>query len=311
MAPLRIIFMGTPDFAVPALRAVIDAGHEVVAVYTQPPRAAGRGMALRQSPVQQVAEQAGLAVLTPERLKTPEEQQRFLAFNSDAAVVVAYGLILPKGILHGPRFGCLNLHASLLPRWRGAAPINRAIMAGDTETGVAIMRITEGLDAGPVCLEAHVPIGRDQTAGDLHDTLAMRGARLMVQALSALERSELDCRAQSEEGATYASKIAPAETRIDWLRPARDVHNLIRGLSPHPGAWFELELNGRRERIKALRSSLTDGNGPPGTVLDDSLTIACGQGAVRLTEVPRAGKRPMSAQDFLRGVTIAPGTFIG
>jgi methionyl-tRNA formyltransferase len=308
---MRIVFMGTPDFAVPALRAVIDAGHEVVAVYTQPPRAAGRGLALRQSPVQQVAEQAGLAVLTPERLKTPEERQRFSAFKADAAVVVAYGLILPKGILHGPRFGCLNLHASLLPRWRGAAPINRAIMAGDTETGVAIMRMDEGLDTGPVCLEARVPIGRDQTAGGLHDALAMRGARLMVQALSALERSELDCRAQSEEGATYASKIASAEARIDWSRPARDVHNLIRGLSPYPGAWFELELNGRRERIKALRSSLTDGNGAPGTVLDDSLTIACGQGAVRLTEVQRAGKHPMGAEDFLRGVTIAPGTFIG
>jgi methionyl-tRNA formyltransferase len=308
---MRIIFMGTPDFAVPALRAVIDAGHEIACVYTQPPRAAGRGMALRQSPVQQVAEQAGIAVLTSERLKNPEEQQRFSAFNADAAVVVAYGLILPKPILDAPRFGCLNLHASLLPRWRGAAPINRAIMAGDSETGVSIMRITEGLDAGPVCLEARVSIGPNETAGDLHDTLATRGARLMVQALSALERGQLDCRAQSEEGATYAEKIAPTDARIDWSCPAREVHNLIRGLSPHPGAWLELELNGRRERIKALRSILTDGNGPPGRVLDDSLTVACGQGAVRLTEVQRAGKRPMSAGDFLRGVTIAPRTVIG
>jgi methionyl-tRNA formyltransferase len=308
---MRIVFMGTPDFAVPALRAVIDAGHEVAAVYTQPPRAAGRGMALRQSPVQQAAEQAGLTVLTPERPKNPEEQQRFSAFNADVAVVVAYGLILPKPILDAPRFGCLNLHASLLPRWRGAAPINRAVMAGDTETGVAIMRVDEGLDTGPVCLEARMPIGADQTAGELHDELATRGARLMAQALSALERGQLDCRPQAEGDVTYAKKIDPAEAHIDWTRPARDVHNLIRGLSPHPGAWFELELNGRRERIKALRSSLTDDNGPPGTVLDDGLTIACGQGAVRLVQVQRAGKRPMSAEDFLRGVTISPGAVIG
>jgi methionyl-tRNA formyltransferase len=311
MSPLRIIFMGTPEFAIPTLRAILDAGHEVVAVYTRPPRAAGRGMALRPSPVQQAAEQAGLNVLAPARLKSPREQARFVSFNAGVAVVVAYGLILPKPILDALRHGALNLHASLLPRWRGAAPINRAIMAGDTETGVAVMRITEGLDAGPVCLAARASIGADETAGELHDALATRGARLMVHALSALGRGELDCRPQAEGGVTYAGKINPAETRIDWLRPARDVHNLIRGLSPHPGAWFEAELNGKRERIKALRSTLAEGSGAAGALLDDGVTIACGEGAVRLVEVQRAGKRPMAAEDFLRGVALAPGTVLG
>jgi methionyl-tRNA formyltransferase len=311
MPPLRIIFMGTPDFAVPTLRAILDAGHEVVAVYSQPPRAAGRGMALRKSPVQQAAEEAGLTVLTPERLKSAEEQSRFASFDADVAVVVAYGLILPKPILDAPRHGALNLHASLLPRWRGAAPINRAIMAGDAETGISVMRITGGLDAGPVCLEARVPIGANETAGELHDALAIRGARLMVQALAVLERGELDCRPQAEGGVTYAEKIDPAETRIDWSRPAREVHNLIRGLSPYPGAWFEVDLNGKRERIKALRSTLAEDSGAPGALLDENLTIACGQGAVRLVEVQRAGKRPMSAEDFLRGAALAPRTVLG
>ena len=308
---LRIIFMGTPDFAVPTLRAILEAGHEVVAVYSQPPRAAGRGMALRKSPVQQAAEETGLAVLTPERLKSAEEPARFGSLTPDVAVVVAYRLILPKPILDAPKYGALNLHASLLPRWRGAAPINRAIMAGDTETGVAVMRITEGLDAGPVCLEARAPIGADETAGELHDALATRGARLMVHALSALEGGELDCRPQAEGGVTYAEKIDPAETRIDWSRPAREVHNLIRGLSPYPGAWFEIDLNGKPERIKALRSTLANGSGAPGLALDNKLTIACGEGAVRLVEVQRAAKRPMSADDFLRGATIAHGTVLG
>ena len=308
---LRIIFMGTPDFAVPTLRAILDAGHEVVAVYSQPPRAAGRGMALRKSPVQQAAEETGLAVLTPERLKSAEEPARFGSLTPDVAVVVAYRLILPKPILGAPKYGALNLHASLLPRWRGAAPINRAIMAGDTETGVAVMRITEGLDAGPVCLEARAPIGADETAGELHDALATRGARLMVHALSALEGGGLDCRPQAEGGVTYAEKIDPAETRIDWSRPAREVHNLIRGLSPYPGAWFEIDLNGKPERIKALRSTLANGSGAPGLALDNKLTIACGEGAVRLVEVQRAAKRPMSADDFLRGATIAHGTVLG
>ena len=308
---LRIIFMGTPDFAVATLRAILEAGHEVVAVYSQPPRAAGRGMALRKSPVQQAAEETGLAVLTPERLKSAEEPARFASLTPDVAVVVAYGLILPKPILDAPKYGALNLHASLLPRWRGAAPINRAIMAGDTETGVAVMRITEGLDAGPVCLEARAPIGADETAGELHDALATRGARLMVHALSALEGGGLDCRPQAEGGVTYAEKIDPAETRIDWSRPAREVHNLIRGLSPYPGAWFEIDLNGKPERIKALRSTLANGSGAPGLALDNKLTIACGEGAVRLVEVQRAAMRPMSADDFLRGATIAHGTVLG
>ncbi|HLC09016.1 MAG TPA: methionyl-tRNA formyltransferase [Methyloceanibacter sp.] len=307
---MRIIFMGTPDFAVPALRAVVDAGHEVAAVYTQPPRAAGRGMALRKSPVHEVAEQAGLTVLTPARLKSPEEQERFSALHSDAAVVVAYGLILPRPILDGTRHGAFNIHASLLPRWRGAAPINRAIMAGDTETGVSIMRITEGLDAGPVCLEVRMPITVDQTAGELHDELAMRGARLMVHALSALERGQLDCRPQAENGITYAKKIDPAEARIDWSLPARDVHNLIRGLSPHPGAWFEVEINGKPERIKALRAALAGGSGTSGTLLDEHLTIACGDGAVRLTEVQRSGKRPMAGDEFLRGAHLSRGAIV-
>jgi len=304
---MRIVFMGTPDFAVPTLRAILDAGHEVVAVYSQPPRAAGRGMALRTSPVQQAAEQAGVAVRTPQNLKSAVEQERFRALHAGAAVVVAYGLILPRAILDGTRQGAFNVHASLLPRWRGAAPINRAIMAGDTETGVSIMRITEGLDAGPVCLEARMPIGVDQTAGELHDELAMRGARLMVHALSALERGQLDCRPQAEEGATYAEKIDPAETRIDWTQPAHEVHNLIRGLSPYPGAWFEIEVNGKPERIRALRSTLAEGAGPPGTLLDDCLTVACGQRAVRLTEVQRAGRKPMPVDEFLRGVPLRRG----
>jgi methionyl-tRNA formyltransferase len=308
---MRIVFMGTPDFAVPTLRALLDAGHEVVAVYSQPPRAAGRGMALRTSPVQQAAEQAGLAVRTPQSLKSAVEQERFRALHAGGAVVVAYGLILPRAILDGTRQGAFNVHASLLPRWRGAAPINRAIMAGDTETGVSIMRITEGLDAGSVCLEARMPIGVDQTAGELHDELAMRGARLMVHALSALERGQLDCRPQAEEGATYAKKIDPAETRIDWTQPGHEVHNLIRGLSPYPGAWFEIEVNGKPERIRALRSMLAEGAGPPGTLLDDCLTVACGHGAVRLTEVQRAGKRPMPADEFLRGVKLRAGTVLG
>jgi len=311
MSPLRIIFMGTPEFAIPTLHAILDAGHEVVAVYTRPPRAAGRGMALRPSPVQQAAEQAGLNVLAPARLKSPQEQAHFVSFNAGVAVVVAYGLILPKPILDAPRHGALNLHASLLPRWRGAAPINRAIMAGDTETGVAVMRITEGLDAGPVCLAARASIGADETAGELHDALATRGARLMVHALSALKRGALDCRPQAEGGVTYAEKIDPAETRIDWSCPARDVHNLIRGLSPYPSAWFDIDLKGERERIKALRSTLAEGSGAPGTLLDDNLIIACGEGAVRLVEVQRAGKRPMGAEDFLRGVALTPGTVLG
>lgn len=308
---MRITFMGTPDFAVPTLRAILEAGHEVVCVYTQPPRAAGRGLALRKSPVHQAAEQAGLTVATPERLKSPEEQERFRALDADAAVVVAYGLILPKAILEAPRLGCFNVHASLLPHWRGAAPINRAIMAGDKETGVTIMRVDEGLDSGPVCLEARVAIGPEETAGELHDRLASLGASLMTSALAKLEQGKLSCRAQHDERATYAPKLDPKETRINWRLLARDVHDRIRGLSPHPGAWFEIDINGKRERIKVLRSKIAKGVGTPGTVLDHRLTVACGEDAVRLTEVQRAGKKPMTAEDFLRGLVLPPGTALG
>jgi methionyl-tRNA formyltransferase len=307
---MRIIFMGTPDFAVPTLRAILERGHEVVSVYTQPPRAAGRGLALRKSPVQQAAEGAAVAVATPERLKSVEEQERFRALKGDAAIVVAYGLILPKGILDAPRFGCLNLHASLLPHWRGAAPINRAIMAGDRETGVSIMRMDEGLDTGPVCIEARVAIGPEETAGELHDRLATLGASSMVSALAQLEEGSLSCRPQHDEGATYAPKLDAKETRINWRLLARDVNDRIRGLSPHPGAWLEIEVKGKRERIKILRSVIATGSGMPGMILDDNLTVACGEGAVRLTEVQRAGKKPMNAADFLHGVSLRPGTLL-
>jgi methionyl-tRNA formyltransferase len=311
MTPLRIIFMGTPDFAVPALRAIFDAGHEVAAVYTQPPRAAGRGLNERKSPVQVLAEQTGLPVLTPPSLKGKGEEERLLALYADVAVVVAYGLILPRPILDGTRHGAINLHASLLPRWRGAAPINRAIMAGDAETGVSIMRLAEGLDTGPVCLRQRVAIGPDQTAGELHDALAAKGAALMVEALAALGRGALDCQPQPDQGVTHAHKLDSAETRMGWSRPARDVHNLIRGLSPFPGAWFEVDLNGKTERIRALRSTLATGSAAPGTVLDDCLTIACGEGAVRLTEVQRAGRKPMPAEEFLRGAKLRVGMRLG
>jgi methionyl-tRNA formyltransferase len=307
---MHLIFMGTPDFAVPTLRGMLEAGHEIAAVYTQPPRAAGRGMALRKSPVQLEAEQAGLAVLTPERLKGAEEHERFRGFAADAAVVVAYGLILPRSILDATRHGAFNVHASLLPRWRGAAPIARAVMAGDPETGISIMRIAEGLDAGPVCLQSRMPIGAEETAGELHDRLARLGARLMVEALAGLEAGRLDCRAQHDAAATYAPKLDPHEARIDWRLPARDVHDRIRGLSPHPGAWFELEINGKPERIKALRTTPASGSGASGTLLDERLTIACGEGALRLTELQRAGKKPMAAEDFLRGFPLRSGALI-
>jgi methionyl-tRNA formyltransferase len=307
---MRIIFMGTPDFAVPALGAALAAGHEVAAVYSQPPRAAGRGLAARKSPVQVFAESKGLSVHTPASLRSTEEQARFTSLNADAGVVVAYGMILPKPILEAPRFGCLNIHASLLPRWRGAAPIQRALLAGDAETGVAVMRIEEKLDTGAVCLAERLAIGPDETAGELHDRLAAFGAELMVRALSDLEKGSLACWPQHEEGVTYAAKIEPGETRIDWSRKADEVHNLIRGLSPHPGAWFEVELKGRRERVRALRSTLAKGEGKPGTVLDDQLTIACGKGSVRLLQVQRAGKRPMPVAEFRRGAELPVGSVL-
>jgi methionyl-tRNA formyltransferase len=303
---MRVVFMGTPDFAVPTLRAVLEAGHEIAAVYTQPPRPAGRGLAARKSPVHVLAEEKGLEVRTPERLKGDDEQTLLRDLRAEVAVVVAYGMLLPKPILEAPRFGCLNLHASLLPRWRGAAPIQRAILAGDKETGVGIMRIGEGLDTGPVCLEERVSIGPDETAGELHDRLARDGARLMTEALALLTHGSIACREQQGQP-SYAKKIEPSETRIDWSRPAAEVHNLIRGLSPYPGAWFEVRVGDNKERVRALRTTLVEGEGEPGAVLDDRLTIACGERAVRLLELQRAGKKPMPAADFLRGMPLRQG----
>lgn len=300
--------MGTPDFAVPALLSIAKAGHEIAAVYTQPPRPAGRGMALRQSPVHREAEALGLPVSVPENLKSPAAQKQFAALEADAAVVVAYGLILPALVLNGTRRGVFNIHASLLPRWRGAAPINRAILAGDAESGVSIMRVTQGLDEGPVCLMERLAIEPDMTAGALHDALATLGAELMVEVLTSLGQGTLHCVAQDDDRATYAAKLTNAETRIDWAGPAQEVHNHIRGLSPYPGAWFELVQNGKTERVKVHGSTLEQGRGTPGALLDDRLTVACGQGAVRLTRVQRAGKKPMLADAFLRGVDLPPGS---
>ena len=311
---MRIIFMGTPDFAVPALLSIAKAGHEIVAVYTQPPRPAGRGMALRKSPVHQEADELGLEVRTPVNLKSPVEQKSFAALEAEAAVVVAYGLILPRAVLNGTRRGVFNIHASLLPRWRGAAPINRAIMAGDAEAGVAIMRVTESLDEGPVCLMERVAIAPETTAGELHDALSELGAELMVEALTALGQGSLHCVAQDSNAATYAEKLRNEETRIDWTRPAQEIQDHIRGLSPFPGAWFEMDVGGdegkesKPERIKVQGSTRADGRGAPGTVLDEHLTVACGNGAVRLTRVQRAGKKPMLADAFLRGVHLPPGS---
>lgn len=301
--------MGTPDFSVPTLRALHAAGHAVAAVYTQPPRAAGRrGLELTPSPVQRAAESLGLEVRTPASLKGEAEQAAFRALEADVAVVVAYGLLLPKPVLDAPRLGCLNGHASLLPRWRGAAPIQRAVMAGDAETGMMVMKMEEGLDTGPVAAVQRVAIAPDMTAGDLHDALMEAGAVLMAEALAKLEAGELLFTPQAGEGVTYARKIDKAETRVDWGLPSADVHNHIRGLSPFPGAWCELEIGERRERLKLLRSVLAEGGGEPGTVMDDALAVACGTGSVRLVEVQRAGGRPIAAREFLRGTRIGKGT---
>ncbi len=306
---LKIVFMGTPEFSVPTLEAIVRAGHRVLAVYSQPPRPAGRGMADRKSPVHATAEALGIPVSTPRSLKGEAEQRAFAALGADAAVVVAYGLLLPPPALAAPRLGCFNLHASKLPRWRGAAPIQRAIMAGDTETAVMVMRMEEGLDTGPVCLSETVGIDPNMTAGDLHDLLRERGADLMVHALALLEQGRLEARPQPAEGVTYAAKIGKGEGRIDFGTPAASVHDLIRGLSPHPGAWLELPGGASGpERVKVLRSALAEGRGAPGETLDDRLTVACAEGAVRLIEVQRAGKRAMSAAEFLRGVPVPKGT---
>jgi len=307
---MRLIFMGTPDFAVETLKALIAADHEIACVYSQPPKPAGRGLALKPTPVHAFAQTQDFEVRTPASLKAADEQSRFAALGAEAAIVVAYGLLLPKAILDAPMLGCFNVHASLLPRWRGAAPIQRAIMAGDAETAVMVMRMAEGLDTGPVCLAEPVAIAPDATAGELHDELALRGASLMARALGALERGLLQCTPQPVKGASYAAKIDKVEACIDFAKPAREVHNLIRGLSPFPGAWFEMGGEGAPERIKALRAELADGRGRPGEVLDDVLTIACGSGAVRLTELQRAGKKPMRAEEFLRGFPLPRGTIL-
>lgn len=308
---LRLIFMGTPDFSVATLQALAEAGHEIVAVYSQPPRPAGRrGLELTKSPVHQAAEALGIEVRTPKSLKGEDEQAAFAAFEADAAIVVAYGLLLPKPILEGTRLGCFNGHASLLPRWRGAAPIQRAIMAGDTETGMMVMKMDEGLDTGPVAMTSRIAITPDMTGGELHDVLRDTGAALMVEAMDALEKGALTLTPQPDEGATYAKKILKEETRVDWTRPARAVNDHVRGLSPFPGAWCEMTFGSKPERVKILRAEIGKGEGTPGEVLDDALTIACGEGALRLNEVQRAGGKPMQAVDFLRGAKLEKGTVL-
>ena len=304
---LRLIFMGTPDFAVPTLSEIVARGHNVTAVYTREPKPAGRGMVLQPSPVEREAQRLKLPVFTSKTLRALEIEAAFRAHNAEAAVVVAYGLILPKPILDVAPLGAFNLHASLLPRWRGAAPINRAIMAGDTETGAMVMRMEKGLDTGPVALSERVPIGNDMTAGDLHDVLAPLGASLMGRALDALERGALTLTPQATDGVTYAAKIDKNETRIDWHKPWQEVHNHIRGLSPFPGAWCEIVVEGKPVRVKVLRTTRGEGSGLPGTMLDNQLTIACGDGAVRVLELQRAGARAMKVDEFLRGTPLAPG----
>jgi len=302
----RIAYMGTPDFSVAALAALIEAGHEVACVYSQPPRPAGRGKKDRPSPVHEFAAERGIEVRHPETLRDEAEQAAFAALDLDLAVVAAYGLILPKAILEAPRHGCLNIHASLLPRWRGAAPIQRAILAGDRISGVTIMRMDEGLDTGPMLLRESVTIGPKTNAGRLHDDLAAMGARMIVEALAKLEAGKLEETPQPEEGVTYAAKIDKAESRIDWSRPAAEIERQLRAFAPLPGAWFE--LNG--ERIRALAGSAVSGRGKPGEALDDSLTVACGEGAIRLELVQRAGKGAMDTAAFLRGRPVPKGTVL-
>lgn len=303
--PLRLVFMGTPEFAVPTLLELAGSGRKIAAVYTRAAKPGGRrGLELVPSPVEREARRLGIPVLTPTSLKGADEQAAFAAHRADAAVVVAYGLILPKPILNAPQHGCFNLHASLLPRWRGAAPINRAVMAGDTETGVTVMKMDEGLDTGAMALIERMPIGVAMTAGELHDAMAPSGAKLMARAISELEQGRLTFTPQPEDGVTYAAKIDKTETRIDWAKPWKNVHDHMRGLAPFPGAWCELG----GDRIKVLRSARGEGSGAPGTVLDDRLTIACADGAVRIVELQKAGGKPMRAEDFLRGAKLKAGT---
>jgi methionyl-tRNA formyltransferase len=301
---MRIVFMGTPDFSVPVLDALVEAGHEIAAVYCQPPRPAGRGKKDRPTPVHARAEALGLPVRHPVSLKDGTSQAEFAALEAEVAVVVAYGLILPQAILDAPRHGCLNIHASLLPRWRGAAPIHRAIMAGDAETGICIMQMEAGLDTGPVLLREATPIGEEETTAQLHDRLSAMGAGLIVQALRDLPT--LTPEVQADEGVTYAAKIEKAEAQIDWTLPAAEIDRKIRGLSPFPGAWTEIE----GQRVKLLASRLAQGAGDPGAVLDDALTVACGDGAVELLRLQRAGKSAQDRETFLRGLPLPAGSRI-
>jgi methionyl-tRNA formyltransferase len=304
---LRLIFMGTPDFAVPTLKELVAHGHEIAAVYTREPKPGGRrGLTLQPPPVEQEARRLGIPVFTPTTLKTPEALQEFEAHAADAAVVVAYGMILPQAILDAPEYGCFNLHGSLLPRWRGAAPINRAIMAGDAETGVMVMKMDAGLDTGDVAMAERLAITDAMTAADLHEALARLGAGLMVRAMDALERGKLQLSKQSDEGVTYAAKIDKAEARIDWDRPARAVLRHIHGLSPFPGAWCEMPIEAEPARVKILRCEMTKGSAAAGDLLDDRLAVGCGEGAIRILELQRAGKAPMKAADFLRGTPLKP-----
>jgi len=301
--PLRLAFMGTPDFSVPALRALHAAGHDIACVYSQPARPAGRGQKERPSPVQSAAEALGCQVRTPTSLKDPDTQQAFRDLDLDIAVVVAYGLILPQAILDAPRLGCLNIHASLLPRWRGAAPIQRAILAGDTETGVTIMQMDAGLDTGAMLLTDSTPITDATTGESLHDALAEMGSRMIVEALDRIEAGTLPPTAQPEDGVTYAKKLSRDEARIDWQDPAEILERKLRAFTPWPGTWFDLD----GQRVKLLGAEVVDGDGAPGTVLDDSLTVACGERALRLKRLQRQGKGAMDAADFLRGLPMPPG----
>jgi methionyl-tRNA formyltransferase len=305
--PLRLIFMGTPDFAVPTLLELVAHGHEIAAVYTRAPKPGGRrGLTLQPTPVEQEARRLDIPVFTPKTLKTDEALREIRAHDADAAVVVAYGMILPQAILEAPRLGCFNLHASLLPRWRGAAPINRAIMAGDAESGVMVMKMDIGLDTGDIAMAERIAISDGMTASDLHDELSRLGAGLMVRAMAALERGTLQLTKQPSDGVTYAAKIDKAEARIDWRKPARAVLRHIHGLSPFPGAWCEMAGAAEPARLKILRCELASGAGVPGVVLDAQLTVACGEGAIRIMELQRAGKAPMKAAEFLRGVPLIP-----
>jgi methionyl-tRNA formyltransferase len=305
--PLRLIFMGTPDFAVPTLLELVAQGHEIAAVYTRAPKPGGRGMKLQATPVEQEARRLGIPVLTPTTLKTSEALEEFRAHDADAAVVVAYGMILPQAILDAPKLGCFNLHASLLPRWRGAAPINRAVMSGDAETGVMVMKMDVGLDTGDVAMAERLTITDKMTASDVHDALARLGADLMVRAMAVLERGALHLTKQGEAGVTYAAKIEKVEAKIDWNRPAHDVLRHIHGLSPFPGAWSEVVVDGEAVRVKILRCEPARGSGAPGALLDDQLTIACADGAIRIIDLQRAGKAPMKTTEFLRGTPLKSG----